>query len=129
MSIVALFSAVETSPLNWILCGVWSCLQHLHVLVPISRSLKIASVLEHLVLWSCIALFFGWMGPLLELLLDSRHCRVDMTVESRRGYCCHIWAVLLIGTDISKVTLLSIVVALLVGQSLCHILVALGWGR
>jgi hypothetical protein len=35
----------------------------------------------------------------------------------------------LIGTDISKVTLLSIVVALLVGQSSCHILVALSWGR
>jgi hypothetical protein len=33
---------------------------------------------------------------------------------------------LLIETDISKVTLLSTVVALLVGQSLCHILVALG---
>jgi hypothetical protein len=35
MSIVVLFFVVETSPLNWILHGVWSC----------------------------IALFFGWMGP------------------------------------------------------------------
>jgi hypothetical protein len=45
--------------------------QHLHVLVPSSRSLKIADMLDHLALRSCIALFFGWMGPLLELLLDT----------------------------------------------------------
>jgi hypothetical protein len=57
-------------------------MQHLHVLVPSSRGLKIAGVLEHLALWSCIALFFGWMGPLLELLQDSRNCRVDMAVGS-----------------------------------------------
>jgi hypothetical protein len=101
MGIVVLLSIVETSRLNWILHGVWSCLQHLHVLVPNSRSLK-------------IALFFGWMGPLLELLLDSRHGRVDLAVGSLRGYRCHIRAVSLIGTDISKVTLLSTVVALLV---------------
>jgi hypothetical protein len=31
--------------------------------------MKIAGVLEHLALRSCIALFFGWMGPLLEMLL------------------------------------------------------------
>jgi hypothetical protein len=71
MIIVVLFSIVETSPLNWILHGVWSCLQHLHVLVASSRSLKIAGVLEHLAPRSCITLFFGWMGPLLELLLDT----------------------------------------------------------
>jgi hypothetical protein len=82
MSIVAHFSAVETSLLNWILRGVWSCLQHLHVLAASSRSLKIAHGLDHLVLRSCIALFFGWMGPLLELLLDSRHSRVDLAVGS-----------------------------------------------
>jgi hypothetical protein len=82
MSIVALFSIVETSLLNWILRGVWSCLQDLHVLVPSSRSLKIAHGLDYLALWSCIALFFGWMGPLLELLLDSRLCRVDLAVGS-----------------------------------------------
>jgi hypothetical protein len=81
MSIVVLFSIVETSPLNWILHGVWNCLQHLHVLVPSSRSLKIADVLEHLALQSYIALFY-WMGPLLELLVDSRHCRVDLMVGS-----------------------------------------------
>jgi hypothetical protein len=57
-------------------------MQHLHVLVPSSRGLKIAGVLEHLALWSCIALFFGWMGPLLELLQDSRNYRVDMAVGS-----------------------------------------------
>jgi hypothetical protein len=114
MGIVVLFSIVETSRLNWILHGVWSCLHHLHVLVPNSRSLKIAGVLDHLALWSCIALFFGWMGPLLKLLLDSRHGRVDLAVGSLRGYRCHIRAVSLIGTDISKVTLLSTVVALLV---------------
>jgi hypothetical protein len=71
MSIMVIFYVVETSLLNWILSGVWSCLHHLHVLVPTSRSLKIASVLDHLVLRSYITLFFGWMGPLLELLLDS----------------------------------------------------------
>jgi hypothetical protein len=100
MSIVALFSIVETSLLNWILHSVWSCLHHLHVLVPNSRSLKIASVLEHLALWSYITLFFGWMGPLLELLLDSRHCRVVLAIGSWRGYHCHIRAVSLIGTNI-----------------------------
>jgi hypothetical protein len=68
------------------------------------------------------------MGPLLELLLDSRHGRVDLVVGSWRGYRCHIRAISLIGTDINKVSLLSIVVALLVGRSSCHILVALGWG-
>jgi hypothetical protein len=57
-------------------------MQPLHVLVPSSRSLNIDGVLEHLALWSCIALFFGWMGPLLELLLDSRHGRVDLAVGS-----------------------------------------------
>jgi hypothetical protein len=82
MSVVVLFSVVETSLLNWILRGVWSCLQHLHVLVASSRSLKIAGVFEHLELWSCISLFFSWMGPLLELLLDSRHARVDLAVGS-----------------------------------------------
>jgi hypothetical protein len=82
MSIVVLFSIVETSPLNWILRGVWSCMQPLHVLVPNSSCLKIAGVLEHLALRSCITLFIGWMGPLLELLLDSRHCRVDLAVGS-----------------------------------------------
>jgi hypothetical protein len=82
MIIVVLFSIVETSPLNWILHGVWSCLQHLHVLFPSSRSLKIARGLNHLALRSCIDLFFGWMGPLLELLLDSRHGRVDLMVGS-----------------------------------------------
>jgi hypothetical protein len=82
MCIVVLFSIVETSPLNWILHGVWSCLQHLHVLLASSRSLKIASVLDHLVLRSYMALFFCWMGPLLELLLDSRHGRVDLVVGS-----------------------------------------------
>jgi hypothetical protein len=82
MSIVALFSAVETSLLNWILHSVCSCLQYLHVLVVSSRSLKIAHGLDHLALWSCILLFFGWMGPLLELLLDSRHGRVDLAVGS-----------------------------------------------
>jgi hypothetical protein len=128
MSIVVLFFVVETSPLNWILRDVWSCMQPLHVLIPSSRILKITGVLEHLALQSCIALFC-WMGPLLELLLDSRHCRVDLAVGSWRGYHCHIRAVLLIGTDISKVILFSIVVALLVGRSSCHILVALGWGR
>jgi hypothetical protein len=76
------FSVVETSPLNWILRGVWNCLQPLHVLVPSSRSLKIAHGLDYLVLRSCIALFFGWMGSLLELLLDSRHGRVDLAVGS-----------------------------------------------
>jgi hypothetical protein len=50
MSIVVLFTVVETSLLNWILRGVWSCLQHLHVLVASSRSLKIARGLDHLVL-------------------------------------------------------------------------------
>jgi hypothetical protein len=80
MSIVALFSVVETSPLNWILHGVWSCLQHLHILVASSRGLMIAGVLEHLALRSCIALFFSW--PLLELPLDSRHSRVDLAVGS-----------------------------------------------
>jgi hypothetical protein len=82
MSIVALFSTVETSLLNWILRGVWSCLQPLHVLVTSSRSLRIAGVLDHLALRSCIALFFSWMGPLLELLLDSRHGRVDLAARS-----------------------------------------------
>jgi hypothetical protein len=82
MSIVVLFHVIETSPLNWILRGVWSYLQHLHVLVPSSRSLKIARGLDHLVLQSCIALFFGWMGPLLELLPDSRHGGVDLAVGS-----------------------------------------------
>jgi hypothetical protein len=53
-------------------------MQPLHVLVPSSRSLKIAGVLENLVLRSCIALFFSWMGP----LLDSRHGRVDLAVGS-----------------------------------------------
>jgi hypothetical protein len=57
-------------------------MQPLHVLVSSSRSLKIVDVLDHLALWSCIALFFGWMGPLLELLLDSRHCRIDLAVGS-----------------------------------------------
>jgi hypothetical protein len=81
MSIVALLSVVETSPLSWILrCG-WSCLQSLHVLVASSRSLKIAGVLDHLALQSCIALF-GWMGPLLGLLLDSRRGRVDLAIGS-----------------------------------------------
>jgi hypothetical protein len=42
---------------------------------------KIAGVFGHLVLQSCIALF-GWMGPLLELLLDSRRGRVDLTIRS-----------------------------------------------
>jgi hypothetical protein len=56
-------------------------MQPLHVLVPSSRSLKIAGVLEHLALRSCIALFY-WMGPLLELLLDSRHYRVGLAVGS-----------------------------------------------
>jgi hypothetical protein len=60
----------------------WSCLWHLRVLVPSSRSQKIVGVLEHLVLRSYIALFFGWMGPLLELLLDSRHGRVDLVIAS-----------------------------------------------
>jgi hypothetical protein len=129
MSIVVLFFVVETSPLNWILQGGWSCLRYLHVLVPSSRSLKIAGVLDHLALQSCIALFFGWMRPLLELLLDSRHGRLDLAVGSWRGYRCHVRAVLRIGTNVSKVTLLSIVVALLVGRSSCHILVALGWDR
>jgi hypothetical protein len=82
MSIVVLFHVIETSPLNWILRGVWSYLQHLHVLVPSSRSLKIVRGLDHLVLQSCIALFFGWMGPLLELLPDSRHGGVDLAVGS-----------------------------------------------
>jgi hypothetical protein len=54
MSIVVLFSIIETSPLNWILRGVWSCLQHLHVLFPSSRSLKIAGVLDHLALQSIV---------------------------------------------------------------------------
>jgi hypothetical protein len=54
----------------------------LQVLVPSSRSLKIVDMLDHLALRSCIALFFGWMGPLLELLLDSRHDRVDLAVGS-----------------------------------------------
>jgi formate hydrogenlyase subunit 4 len=126
---VVLFSVVETSLVYWILHGVWSCLQHLHVLVPSSRSLKIASVLDHPVLRSCIALFFGWMGPLLELLLDSRHGRVDLAVGCLRAYHCHIRAVLQIGTNVRKVTLLSIVVALPISQSSCHILVPLGWGR
>jgi hypothetical protein len=93
VSIVALFSAVETSLLNWILCGVWSCLHHLHVLVASSRILKIAGVFDHLVLQSCIALFFSWMGPLLELLLDNKYCRVDLAVGSWRDYHCHIRAV------------------------------------
>jgi hypothetical protein len=82
MSIVVLFSIVETSPLYWILRGVWNCLQPLHVLVPSSRGLKIARGLDHLVLRSCIALFFDWMRPLLELLLDSSHGRVDLAVGS-----------------------------------------------
>jgi hypothetical protein len=82
MSIVVLFSVVETSPLIWIFHDAWCCLQHLHVLVPSSRSLKIAHGLDHLVLHSYIALFFSWMGPLLELLLDSRHGRVDLAVGS-----------------------------------------------
>jgi hypothetical protein len=81
MSIVALLSAIETSPLTWILCGVWSCLQPLHVLDASSRSLKIAHGLDHQTLWSCIALFC-WMGPLMELLLDSRGGRVDLEVGS-----------------------------------------------
>jgi hypothetical protein len=85
-------------------------------------------VLDHLALWSCIALVFGWMGPLLELLLDSRHGRVDLVVGSLRGYCCHVRTVSLVGIDISKVTLLSTVVALLVGRSSYHILVVLGLG-
>jgi hypothetical protein len=126
MSIVVLLSVVETSPLNWILSGVCSCMQPLPILVPSNRSLKIARGLDHLVLRSFIALFFGWMEPLLELLLDSRHCRVDLAVRNWRGYRCLIRAVLRIGTNVSKVTLLSIVVALLVDWSSCHILVALG---
>jgi hypothetical protein len=81
MSIVVLFFVVETSWLNWILRGVWSCLQHLHVLVPSSRGLMIARGLDHLALRSCVALFC-WMGPLLELLLNSRCGRVDLTVGS-----------------------------------------------
>jgi hypothetical protein len=81
MSIVALLSAIETSLLNWILRGVWSCLWPLHILVASSRSLKIAGVLYHLALWSCIALF-SWMGPLLELLLDSTCSRVEVAVGS-----------------------------------------------
>jgi hypothetical protein len=81
MSIVALLSTVETSPFSWILRGVWSCLQPLHVLVASRRSLMIAGVIVYLPLRSCIALF-GSMGPLLELLLDSRRGRVDMAVGS-----------------------------------------------
>jgi hypothetical protein len=108
-------------------CG-WSCLQPLHVLVASNRSLKIAGVLDHLALQSCIALLC-WMGPLLELLLDSRRDRVDLTVGCWGGYHCHIRAVSWIGTDISKMTLLFIVVALPISQSSCHILVALGWGQ
>jgi hypothetical protein len=78
---VALLSTVETSPLSWILRGVWSCLQPLHVLVASSRGLKIAGVIVYLVLQSCIALF-GSVGPLLELLLDNRCGRVDLVVGS-----------------------------------------------
>jgi hypothetical protein len=81
MSIVALLAAVETSLLSWILRGGWSCLQPLHVLVATNRSMKIAGVLDHLALRSYIALL-GWMRLLLELLLDSRHGRVDLAVES-----------------------------------------------
>jgi hypothetical protein len=113
MSIVALFSTIETSLLSCILRGVCSCLQPLHVLVASSRSLKIASVRDHLVLRSCIALF-GWIGSLLELLLDSRCSRVDLVIGSRGGYHYHIRVVLWIGADVSKVTHLSTVVAFLV---------------
>jgi hypothetical protein len=45
-------------------------------------SLEIACGLDQLVLRSSIALFCGWMGPLLELQLDSRHGRVDLAVGS-----------------------------------------------
>jgi hypothetical protein len=128
MSIVALLSTVETPLLSWILRDVWSCLQPLHVLVASSRSLKIASGFDHLALWSYIALF-GWMGPLLELLLDSRHDRVDLAVGSWWGYRCYVRAVLRIGTNVSTVILLSTIVALHVSWSSCHILVALGWCR
>jgi hypothetical protein len=38
-------------------------------------------------LWSCIALL-SWLGPLLELLLDSRCDRVDLAVGSRIRYQC-----------------------------------------
>jgi hypothetical protein len=78
-SIVALLSAAETSLLSWILRGVWNCLQPLHNLVASSRSLKIVGVLDHLALRSYLALF-GWMGHLLELLLDNRCGRVDLAV-------------------------------------------------
>jgi hypothetical protein len=92
MSIVILFSAVETSLLNWTLCGVWSCMQHLHVLVPSSRSLKIVDVFDHSALWSCIALFFGWMDPLLELLLDmvelTWQLGVDVATVVTSGWYC-----------------------------------------
>jgi hypothetical protein len=60
MSIVALLSTVETLLFSWILQGVWSCLQPLHVVVFSSRSLKFAGVLDDLALWSCIALFNLW---------------------------------------------------------------------
>jgi hypothetical protein len=121
MSIVALLSTVETSLLSWIHCGVWSCLQPLHVLVANNRGLKIAGVLGHLALQSCIALF-DWMGPLQELLLDSIHSRVDLVVGSWGGYHCHIRAVSWIGIDVSKMTLLSTVVALPIWWGLCGIL-------
>jgi hypothetical protein len=104
LSIVALLSTVETSSLSWILRGVWSCLQPLHVLVASSRGLKIAGVIVYLVLQSCIALF-GSVGPLLELLLDSRCGRVDLVVGSWGGQCYHIRVVSQIWKDVSKVTL------------------------
>jgi hypothetical protein len=128
MSIMALLSAIETSPLSWILRGVWSYLQPLYVLLASSRSLKITRVLDHMMLQSYIALL-GLMGPLLELLLDNRCGRVGTVVGSWGVYCCHFRAVSWIGTNVSKVTLLSTVVALPIGWSSCHILVALGWGR
>jgi hypothetical protein len=81
-------------------------MQPLHVLVASSMSLKFAGVLDHLALQTCIALL-GWMGRLLELLLDSRCGRVHLAVGSSGGYCYHVRAVSWIGTTVSNVSLSS----------------------
>jgi hypothetical protein len=58
------------SPLNTLIPSVWSCLRTLHGLDTSNRSLEHIGLLDHLALWSCIALPH-WLGPLLKLQLSG----------------------------------------------------------
>jgi hypothetical protein len=78
-------------------------------LVTSSRSLKIPGVLDNLEMRSYIALL-DWMGPLLELLLDSRCGRVDLAVGGKICYWCRSERLAWIVTVKGRVTSLSTVV-------------------